>query len=318
MTTSRKIRFGVTAAFPDDVHQWRELVRKAEDLGYDVLLVADHMGRQWSPLLALLAAAEATSHLRVGTQVLANDFRRPIVLAKEVATLDRMTEGRFELGIGVGHPATSPTGRSDYAQLGIEMDEPGPRVSRLAEALAIIKAFLAGEEGFQYEGRFYTARDVVSQPRPVQQPRPPIMVAGAGPRMLRLAAAEADIVNIAPRPPITGVTSRGSTGFGLDIHASLSIIREAAGERYDELELSVFADRMAITADADAEVQKLADEMGITPAQVNEMPHTLIGPPEALSQRILAHREQYDVSYRIIPGGFMEAFAPVVKAIGGT
>ena len=142
---SRKIRFGFAAGLPESLQAWRELARKAEDLGYDVIHVADHMGRQWSPLLALLSAAEATTRLRVGTQVIANDFRIPVVLAKEIATLDLLTGGRFECGIGVGHPATSPTGRSDYNQIGMEMDEPGPRVGRLAESLRLIKRFMASD-----------------------------------------------------------------------------------------------------------------------------------------------------------------------------
>lgn len=263
MAIERRIRFGLAAGFPDSVDEWRNLARKVEGLGYSVLLVPDHMGGQWSPLLACLAAADATSSLRVGTQVIANDFRNPVVLAKEAATLDVLTSGRFELGIGVGHPASSPTGRSDYRQIGMEMDEPGQRVSRLAETLTILRSFFEATEPFDFEGRFYRAAEVQPFPRPVQSGGAPIMVAGAGPRMLKLAAERADIINIAPRPPTVGPTSRGSTGFGLTIDDELVIIKEAAGDRYADLELSVFADRAAVTDDADAEAQKLADEMQI-------------------------------------------------------
>jgi len=314
---SRKIRFGFAAGLPESVEAWRELARKAEDLGYDVMHVADHMGRQWSPLLALLSAADATTRLRVGTQVIANDFRVPVVLAKEIATLDLLTGGRFECGIGVGHPASSPTGRSDYNQIGREMDEPGPRVSRLAESLRLIKRFMASDEAFDFEGRFYHGRGVVPFPKPVQRPRPPIMVAGAGPRMLRLAASEADIVNIAPRPPTLGPTSRGSMSFGLDIHAELALIKEAAGDRYDELELCVFADRAVVTDDPEPAMARLGEELQIGRDALLEMPHTLIGEPGAIEERILEHRERYDISYRIVPGQLMEAFAPVVKKLAG-
>lgn len=315
--TEHKIRFGVAASFPDSVDAWRETARKAEDLGYAVLLVADHLGRQWAPLPALLSAADATTTLRVGTQVIANDFRRPIVLAKEIATLDVLTRGRFEPGIGVGHPATSPTGRSDYNQLGVEMDGPGPRVTRLAESLRLIKRFLESEERFDFEGEFYGAKDVVPFPRPAQRPHPPIMVAGAGPRMLRLSAREADIVNIAPRPPIKGTTSRGSTGFGLTIQDELAILREAAGPRYEELELCVFADRASMTDDPAPAVEALASDFGITPEAVHEMPHTLIGQPEAMAEKVLLDKERYRVTYRIVQGALMEAMAPVIKATAG-
>jgi probable F420-dependent oxidoreductase len=312
-----KIRFGVAVGFPDSAEAWRETARKVEDLGYDVLLVADHLGRQWAPLPALTVAAEATTTLRVGTQVIANDFRTPVVLAKEIATVDLLTGGRFEPGIGVGHPATSPTGRSDYNQLGIEMDAPGPRVTRLGESLRLIKRFLESDEQFDFEGEFYNAKDVIPVPRPVQRPHPPIMVAGAGPRMLRLAAREADIVNIAPRPPIKGTTSRGSTGFGLDIHDELAILKEAAGARYDNLELCVFADRASMTDDPQPAVEALASDFGITPEAVHEMPHTLIGQPDAMIEKVLLDKERYGVTYRVVQGALMEAMAPVVKATAG-
>jgi probable F420-dependent oxidoreductase len=315
--TQHKIRFGVAVNFPESVEAWRATARKAEDLGYSVLLVADHLGRQWAPLPALVAAADATTTLRVGTQVIANDFRTPLVLAKEIATIDLLTGGRFEPGIGVGHPATSATGRSDYNQLGVEMDGPGPRVTRLGESLRLIKRFLESEEKFDFDGEFYNAKDVIPFPKPLQRPHPPIMVAGAGPRMLRLAAREADIVNIAPRPPIKGTTSRGSTGFGLTIEDELAILKEAAGERYDALELCVFADRASLTEDPGPAVEELASDFGITPEAVHEMPHTLIGSTDAMAGKILLDKERYGVTYRIVQGVLMEAMAPVIKATAG-
>jgi len=313
----RPLRFGVTASPSGSPSQWKDLAAKAEDLGYDVILLADHMGRQWAPLLAALAAAEATARLRVGIQVIANDFRHPAVLAKEVATLDLLTGGRFEFGIGVGHPPTSPTGRSDYALLGMKMDEPGVRVARLEESVRIIKRFLTSPEPFDFDGKFFRLKGVEPQPRPAQQPGPPVMIAGAGPRMLRLAGREADIVNIAPRPPTKGTTSRGSTGFGLTIHDELALIRQGAGDRYDSLELCVFADRAAVTDDPAPEAEALAAEFGIGLEALHEMPHTLIGPPGLLEERVLEHREKYGVSYRIVPGGLMDAFAPVVRRLAG-
>jgi probable F420-dependent oxidoreductase len=315
--TQHKIRFGVAVNFPESAEAWRETAHQAEDLGYAVLLVADHLGRQWAPLPALVAAADATSTLRVGTQVIANDFRNPVVLAKEIATVDLLTGGRFEPGIGVGHPATSATGRSDYNQLGVEMDGPGPRVSRLAESLRLIKRFLESDEQFDFEGEFYRAKDVIPLPKPVQRPHPPIMVAGAGPRMLRLAAREADIVNIAPRPPIKGMSARGTVGFGLDITGSREIIREAAGARYGDIELCVFADRAVVTKDPRPAREKLAADLGITEQQMDEMPHTLIGEPDAICEAILKFRDSHDVSYRIVPGALMDDFAPVVAKVGG-
>ncbi|HWC28636.1 MAG TPA: LLM class flavin-dependent oxidoreductase, partial [Dehalococcoidia bacterium] len=247
----------------------------------------------------------------------ANDFRHPVVLAKEIATLDLLTGGRFEPGIGVGHPATSPIGKSDYAQLGREMDEPGPRVSRLDESVRLIKQFLGSSEPFDFSGRFYQGAGILPFPQPVQQPRPPLMIAGAGPRMLRLSGREADIVNIAPRPPTKGPSQRGTVGFGLDIHAELDIIKKAAGDRYDDIELCVFADRAVVTPDVEPAMVRLQDELQINREQLLEMPHTLIGEPPALEERILQDRERYGITYRVVPGALMEAFAPVVKRLAG-
>lgn len=317
MPQHRRFRFGVTLPFPDSGQQWRDLARKVEDLGYDVLLVADHMARQWSPLLALQAAAEVTTRLRFGTHVLANDFRHPVVLAREVATLDLLTGGRFELGIGAGHPPTSETGVRDYEQLGFEMDAPGKRVQRLAESVRLISTFFAENDRFDFEGRFFNLRGVVPYPKPQQQPRPPLMIAGAGPRMLRLAAESADIVNIAPRPPTQGPTARGSMGFGLGINDELAILREAAGARFDSLELCVFADRASITDNREQEIASLAAEFGISREALLDMPHTLIGPVESMVESVQEYRERFGVSYRIVPHQLLDGFAPVVARLSG-
>ncbi len=226
----RKFRFGVSATAPnlESAATLRAFALRAEELGFSTLLMGDHMGRSLAPLLALQFAAGVTTRLRVSPQVIANDFRNPALLAKEIATIDLLTEGRFELGIGTGWPAGSPNAIADYAQLGIPLEEPGPRVTRLEESVSIIKAFLSGDEPVSFSGRHYRVQGLVPAPRPAQRPRPPIMVAGAGPRILKWAAREVDILNLAPRPPIVGRTARGSQGFGLTMADTVSIVRAAA------------------------------------------------------------------------------------------
>jgi hypothetical protein len=144
------------------------------------------------------------------------------------------------------------------------------------------------------------------------------MVAGAGPRMLRLAGREADIINIAPRPPTLGPSARGTVGFGLDIHSELAIVKEAAGDRYDGIELCIFADRAVMTSNPEPELEKLAAEFGISRQQLFEMPHTLIGEPAAMEETLLRNRETYGINYYVVPGALMESFAPVVKRLSGT
>jgi probable F420-dependent oxidoreductase len=321
----RTFRFGVSATAPnlESASAWRGFARKAEDLGFSTVLIGDHMGRSASPLLALLAAADATTRLRVSPQVIANDFRNPALLAKEVATIDMLTEGRFELGIGTGWPSGSPNAIADYAQLGIPLDEAGPRVSRLFESIAIIKAFLGSDQPVDFDGRYYQIKGLVTAPRPVQRPRPPIMVAGAGPRILKLCAREVDIINLAPRPPIVGRTARGSQGFGLTMADTVSIVREAAGDRYGNIELCVFANNPgsgnpSITDDPEPLIDKLAAEMNTTREAVLDMPATMIGSVDEIVERLQRDRELYDISYRCFPSDAMDAFAPVVARLAGT
>jgi len=323
--TTRRFRFGVSATAPnlESAATLRSFARKAEDLGFSTLLMGDHMGRSLAPLLALQFAAGATTRLRVSPQVIANDFRNPALLAKEVATIDLLTEGRFELGIGTGWPAGSPNAIADYAQLGIELDEAGPRVSRLFESVQIIKAFLASDEPVSFSGSYYNIQGLVPAPRPVQHPRPPIMVAGAGPRILRLCAREVDIINLAPRPPIVGRTARGSQGFGLTMADTVAIVREAAAERYGDIELCVFANNPesgnpSITDNPEPLIDKLAAEMNTTREAIMDMPATMIGSVDEMVDRLQRERTQYDISYRVIPSYAMDAFAPVVVRLAGT
>lgn len=321
---TRRIRFGVAASgSPAGAAEWLDLARKAEGLGYSTLLIADHMSAQPAPLIACMAALGATTTLRVGTQVLANPLRNAAVLAKEVATLDLLSDGRFEVGLGAGWPATSPMGRSDSAQTGIEMGTSGERVGRLADTVRLVKRFCASDEPFDFDGEYLRLRSVVPSPRPVQRPHPPIMVAGAGPRMMRLAATEADIVNVAPRPPIVGPTARGSMGFGLTMADEVALLRSEAGERYGELELCVFSNNRpqhnpSVTDDPEPWIAALSEDLNTSVEETAAMPATLIGPAPALIEQIQADRERYDVTYRVIPAYAMDEFAPIVAALAGT
>jgi probable F420-dependent oxidoreductase len=321
---TRRFRFGVAASgAPESARAWREVARKAEDLGYSTLLVADHMSRQASPLVAATAALSATTRLRVGTQVLANPLRNPAVLAKEIASVDLLGEGRFEPGLGAGWPNTSATGRSDANQTGIDMGQAGERLERLMEAVQIIGRFLSSDEPFDFKGKHFSLTGVIPSPRPVQQPRPPLMVAGGGPRLLRFAARHADIINIAPRPPIVGPTAAGSMGFGMTMADVIALIKEAAGPRYRDIELCVFsnnpqAGNPSVTDRPDPSVERLAAELRTTPEATLAMPATLIGSVSSLVERIQAHREDYDISYRTVPAFAMDQFAPVVARLAGS
>src|SRR5581483_3145645 len=211
--STRKFRFAVSVrGRGETLAQLKDFARKAEDLGYDVLMLPDHLYQQMSPLYSLVAAAQVTSRLRFATLTLANDFRHPVMTAKEAATVDVMTEGRFELGIGTG------SSDDDNRMAGLPIDPPGVRVERMIETLHILKQFFAGEK-FSYEGKHYRITDLPGYPRPVQQPHPPILLGASGPRMLKLAAREANIISI-------------MGGRGGSMAEKRDVIREAAGARY--------------------------------------------------------------------------------------
>ena len=182
-------RFGVQEHSATSGSAWRDKARLMESLGYQALYLPDHFGDQLGPIAALMAAADATTTLRMGSLVFDNDYRHPAVLAKEVASLDLLSDGRFDLGLGAGWMA------SDYEQAGIPFDSPGVRIERMEEGLAIIKGLLAGGK-FSFTGKHYRITSLEGTPSPVQKPHPPIVLGGGGRRMLRLAAREADIVNV--------------------------------------------------------------------------------------------------------------------------
>ena len=286
--------------------EWLDLARKAEDLGYSTLLLPDHFGQQLAPLPALLMAAAVTSRLRVGTIVLDNDFRHPVVLAKEAATIDLLTDGRFELGIGAGWM------QADYQQAGLPFDPPGVRVARLAESVRILKAFFDAEGPLTFTGEFYRLDGL--EPFPRRRPR--LLIAGTRRRMLRLAAREADIVGLEdhqfaaratgdPSPPIASCAEQ------------VAIVREAAGARFPEIELNVFAARTEVTDQRAAAVERLSDQLGLSPAQIDASASFLLGSVDALVDRLQERRERLGVSYIMVFDRVMDAFAPVVARLAG-
>jgi probable F420-dependent oxidoreductase len=306
---TRAFRFGVLISNAGSLAEWQEVARKAEGLGYATLLVADHFGRQLAPLPALVAAAAATTQLRVGTFVLDNDFRHPAAMAKEAATADVLTGGRLELGIGAGwNPA-------DYHKTGMPFEPAGVRVSKLEEALHILTAFFDGGS-VTFKGQYYQVKDLDALPRTVQQPRPPILLGAAGRRMLTLAAQEADILNFPDRPSV-GVSTAGNPGLGITFAEQMAIVRKAAGPRYAQLELSTLV-IPRITERVSQTIDGLAEQMHTTPQVVADMPGALVGSIDAIVEKLQATRERFDISYAVVPGAAIDECAPIVARLAGT
>ena len=305
-------RFGVNVGPARSRSEWTDKARKIEDLGYNTLNVPDHLTELMAPMPALVSAADATKHIRIGTNVLNNDLRHPVLVAREAATIDILTDGRFVLGLGAGSI------RSEYDQIGSAFDTGGTRVERLTEAVTIIKGLLAGEK-VTFAGRHYRVSDHEVGPRPVQQPRPPILIGGNGRRLLALAAREADIVGL------SGITFRqggavppdlsGWRASGVDERVRL--VRETAGEdRYARLELNVLVQQVIVTDDrrsAAEEVTRRATQL--TADDILQSPYLLIGTVDQIVEDLRTRRERWGFSSYVIREAYIDAFAPVLARV---
>jgi len=290
--------------------EWLEKARRAEALGYAVFLVPDHFRDQVATSVGIMAAADATTTIRVGSMVYDNDFRHPAVVAKDAATLDLLSGGRFELGLGAGWLL------GDYAQTGMPFDAGRVRVERLEEAVRIITAYLEGGP-VTVKGKHYAVSELEGLPRPVQRPRPPLLIGGGGPRILALAGREADIVGIVPRTHAdgSGLDTADTSPEALD--AKIATIRAAAGPRMARLELNVLVQRAFVGDDTSAAVAEVAPQWKLTPAQVRESPFVLAGSVDAIVDALEARRARFGISYVTIFEHFVDAFAPVVRRLAG-
>jgi probable F420-dependent oxidoreductase len=310
MSNVRPFRFGVITESAPSREQWITLVRKAEDLGYATFLLADHFVNEFPPLTALMAAADATKTLRIGSFVFDNDFRHPALLAKEVAALDLLSDGRFELGIGAGWH------QPEYEQVGLPFDRAGVRINRLEEALRIIKQFFT-EEAVTFAGTHYTVTDLKAFPKPLQRPHPPILMGGGGQRLLTLAGREANIIGLHLKVNDDG-TVDATERTEAALVQKVEWIRQAAGERFAAVELNLLVASIIITQDQRQAAEQYLRESGragVTAEQLLANPYMLIGSIEQLTEQIQRLRELFGISYLVIDTEYMEAFAPVVARL---
>jgi probable F420-dependent oxidoreductase len=309
----RPFRFGIQAANATSASEWRDIARKVEDLGYSSLLVPDHFTETdgvLAPVVAVSFAAEATSTLRVGHLVLGNDYKHPAVVAKEAATVDLLSDGRLELGLGAGWLI------ADYERLGLPYDPAGTRVDRLEEAIAVVKGCFSGER-FDFEGEHYRITAYEATPRPVQRPHPPMLIGGGGPRMLRLAGREADIVGINPNMRAGAIgPDAGRNSVAEIVRQKVDWIREGAGERFDDLEIQLRG-YSVITDDARGVAEQVGGRLGLEPDEALESAMFCIGTVDEVCDRLLQRRERWGVSYNVFGERDIEAFAPVVSRLAG-
>jgi probable F420-dependent oxidoreductase len=305
----RPFRFGVEASTSYDRQGWRSFCQKVAALGYTNLVIVDHLGDQLAPVPAMVAAAEAAPELRVGTFVLDNELRHPVLLASEIATVDRLTDGRVEVGLGAGWK------RAEHDQLGVPFLPPAQRVARLAEALTILKGLLSGET-VSLSGQHYTVRDLKGFPVPVQRPHPPILVGGGGKRVLQVAARHADIVGLNPtQAPVTGSVMTDATAAATE--AKIGWIRAAAQERFKALEINIRLNRTVVTSGWRDAADRLAASFGLSPSEVLGSPHLMVGDTERLVDMIEQHRATFGISYYVVLESAYRDFAQVVARLAG-
>jgi probable F420-dependent oxidoreductase len=309
------IRFGIVAESVRDGPAWADHARAAEDAGVGALLLRDHFsagafGQQLAPFSALAAAATVTTRLRVGTLVLSNDFRHPAILAHEAASLHYLSGGRFELGLGAGWY------QPEYDAAGISFDRAGQRIGRLEESLTILRGLLDGKR-VQHHGAWYHIDGLELDVMPEHHGRLPVLIGAGGPRMLRLAAAHADIVGLLPAP-IKASEDRDDPRDRLPpaLDDRIAVLRSAAGDRFSQLELSAFA-TFTLTTRRRASTEELIARRGwdgIDVEAVWQMPTIFIGSPAQIRDDLQARRDRFGLSYLITSDRDLPTLRAVIAA----
>jgi len=314
LSVRRPFRFGVVSGASDAV-SWLALARTAEELGYSVLLNSDHLDMSgahtstFAPIPALGAASAVTSVIKLGTSVLNHDWRHPAILAREVASLDVLSEGRFELGLGAGWA------EYEYNWAGIEFKSASERIARLAEYVAVLKSLLECEMT-SFQGDYFVISEMPGIPRPVQSPRPKLMLGGTFERMLSLAAREAEIVSVMHTHP------RAATAAAMD--QRLAWIRGVAGARFAEIEINTIIGNIVV---ADGDRSKLVENYvrtapvqltaGLNERDFLDAPISLIGSVESICDELERWRERWNISYVIVESRKIHEFAPIVERLVG-
>lgn len=317
----RAFRFGVAGDNPRPLYEpserpkassFVEFARKAEGLGFSTITFADHyvMGNL-SPLPAAMAAAAATTSLRIGTQFLCNEFRHPVQLAREAATIDLLSDGRLELGIGAGWLA------EDFERAGMVRHPAGVRIARLGETVEIVRG-LWREEPFAFHGDHYNIDGLNALPKPVQQP-PPITIGGGGRKILTLAAQRADIIGVnftIPDDHAPGTQGALNIGDAMpaQIDTKIGWIKEGAGERFEGIELSMVPQHQRVTNDVRQTAEELSPRLRLSVDEVIRSPQILIGSVDAICERLLETRERWGITYiKVFPP--IDDFAKVVERL---
>jgi probable F420-dependent oxidoreductase len=317
----RPFRFAVQSFSAKSGKEWRERAKRAEALGYSALHLADHVVgpgeamtksnhpiQELAAVPAMMSAAEATTRLKVGCRVFCIDYQHPVVLAKQAATIDLLSDGRLELGLGAGWIT------AEYAAMGIAMERPGVRIGKLEEAIGAFRQMFSGDP-VKVEGRYLRYSGFAGAPK---RPFPPLMIGGGGPRVLSLAGREADIVsfNFNNRSGMIGPDGVGNSTADATAE-KVAWVKKAAGTRFPAIELEIGAYFTFVQDGAEAIAAGMGQAMGLTKEEMLKHPHGLFGSVDAVATELQRRRELYGISYVTVGDAAMEAFAPVVARLAG-
>ncbi len=315
MAHDRRFRFGVICSgqqLVTDGKGFSEICRKTEALGYSTIYIPDHfVDHPLAPTAAMAHAAAVTSKLRVGALVVGNDYKHPVVLAREMATIDLLSDGRLDFGIGAGWMT------ADYEKAGMQLDPPGTRIARLAESITVIKGLFAPGP-FSFDGEHYRVTELDGMPKPVQA-KVPFVIGGGGPKILRLAAREADIVGI-------NANLRSGDGNSIDAARSmapsatddkLATLRAAAGSRFDDIEIQTLVGFTMVTDNAAPIHEGMASHFGVSVDDARSAPVALVGSESEIVELIELRRERWQMSYIVVTAEALETFAPIVARLNG-
>jgi len=321
---TRPFRFGLQSYTASSAQNWRDQARHAEASGFSTFSVADHVIGAGSALAAgnhavqnvaaipaMAVAMEATSTINIGSRVFCVDYRQPVVFAKELATLDFFSEGRLELGLGAGWL------QSEYEAMGVQWDRPGVRLDRFEETLTLIRAHF-GEGEVDVHGEYVNARGFEGVPKPVNG-TPPIMIGGGAKRVLGIAGREADIVSINFNNSSGKLGADGVGSSTAEATAQkIQWIRDGAGERFDEIELELAAYFTVVTDQRDATLDALSSRFELTPEQLTQHPHALVGSVDSICEQLIERRDTYGISYITFNARVVDSVVPIVQRLAGT
>ena len=320
--SKKPFRFSWQSFAADSPKEWTNRAKKAEGSGYSAFHLADHYIGPGSALEeaahpvqnlaavpAIMSAADSTNTIKVGCRVFCTSYRPAAVLAKEAMTIDFLSEGRLELGLGAGWV------KSEYEAMGITYDSPGKRIDRLEETLGIIKAHMKAEQ-LDFEGKQATAKNYQGLPAAFNN-HVPIMIGGGAPRILGLAGKEADIVSVNYNNSAGNLAGSRETDTAEGTMQKINWIKDGAGERFNELELEIGAYLTIITDNQKETVESMTEMMGMTVDQLLSFPHALIGSTDYICEELEKRRELYGISYISFSDNSAEAAIPIVEKLSG-